>query len=132
LLGNVVAVRREALLDYRDATCGQVHQPCSRCSSFSNPYLVARCVEGQCAALDLFQPPFVECQASDECRLRANTCCPCELNASLISVSAAQESLLREQLCEADAVCDDCASISVTDVNAGCRDGRCVLLVFPR
>lgn len=131
LLENVVAVGREELLDYRDATCGQVQQPCSRCSNFWNPYLVARCVEGQCAVLDLFQPPFVDCQVSDDCRLRANTCCPCEENASLISVSAAQEGRLRGELCDADSACDDCASVSVTDVDAGCREGRCVLLFPP-
>jgi hypothetical protein len=129
-LANVVALNREQVAGYREAACGSEPPSCSPCSSFSNPYLVARCVEGQCTTSDLFQAPFTECAVSEDCTLRSNSCCPCQQGAPLISVSVAQESQLRTQLCDADAACDDCASVSVTDVDAGCRDGRCVLL-FP-
>jgi hypothetical protein len=130
-LETVVALSREMLTGYRDAACGSKPPVCSTCSSFSNPYLVARCVDGQCTASDLFQSPFTDCQVSAECNLRSNGCCPCEAGATLISVSVAQESQLQAQLCDADApICDDCSLVSVTDVDPGCREGRCVLL-FP-
>lgn len=129
-LANVVAVSRELVADYRAAACGLEPPACSTCTNFSNPYLVARCVDGQCAASDLFRTPLSECKVSADCNLRSNSCCPCDENAQLISVSAAQEPELRAQLCDADTMCDDCSTVSVTDVDAGCRDGRCVLL-FP-
>lgn len=129
-LANVVAVNREDVTGYHEAACGLAPAACSSCSSFYNPYLVARCVDGQCTASDLFQAPFTECSVWEDCHLRSNGCCPCQDGAPLISVSVTQEPLLRSQLCDADATCDDCSSFSVTDVDAGCRDGRCVLL-FP-
>ena len=130
LLANVVALNREAVVDYYDAACGLEPPACSPCTSFSNPYLVARCVEGQCTAIDLFQAPFTDCKVTEDCNLRSNSCCPCQEGALVISVSVAQEPQLRAQLCDADATCEDCSSVSVTDVDAGCREGRCVLL-FP-
>lgn len=129
-LANVVALNRDEVATYRDAACGSEAAVCSPCTSFSNPYLVARCVDGQCAASDLFQAPFSECEVSEDCHLRSNACCPCQQGAPLISVSVVQEPQLRAQLCDADTTCDDCSSVSVTDVDGGCRDGHCVLL-FP-
>jgi hypothetical protein len=129
-LANVVALSRERVTDYRDASCALESPACSSCTSFSNPYLVARCVEGRCTALDLFQAPFTDCRVTADCNLRSNACCPCQHSAGVISVSVAQEPELRAQLCDADATCDDCSSLSVTDIDAGCREGRCVLL-FP-
>jgi hypothetical protein len=129
-IANMVAINREDVTGYHAASCGFEPPVCSSCSSFYDPYLVARCVDGQCTALDLFQAPFNECTVSDDCHLRTNTCCPCQAGVSLISASLAQEPELRALLCDADATCDDCSSLSVTDVDAGCREGRCVLL-FP-
>ena len=129
-LENVVALSRNEFESYRNATCSAQPQACSTCTNFWNPYLVAHCVDGQCAALDLYQSPFTDCKTADDCRLRSNTCCPCKLYTSVISVSAAQEATLAAELCDADVdpVCDDCSSLSVTDYDAGCREGRCVLL----
>jgi hypothetical protein len=127
-LANVVALSREGFEGYRAAACGSTPPVCSQCTSFFNPYLVARCVDGQCAASDLFHAPFTECTVSADCHIRSNRCCPCQENASFISVNVAQESELRTELCDADTICDDCSSIDVTDIDAGCREGRCVLL----
>jgi hypothetical protein len=129
-LASMVALSREEVVSYHAASCGSEVLACRSCTSFSNPYLIARCVDGQCAAANLFQAPFNDCKVSEDCHLRSNTCCPCQQGASLISVGVASEPELRAQLCDADATCDECSSVPVTDIDFGCRDGRCVLL-FP-
>jgi len=131
-LDDVVALNRAEFGGYRDAICASGSETCSTCSSFWNPYLLPHCIDGQCAVLDVYQSPYIDCETSADCRLRSNTCCPCEFDSPLISVSAAQEARLTAELCDAEAACDDCPPISVADLNAGCDDGRCVLLSFPR
>lgn len=127
-LDNTIALARDSVEAYRNSSCREA-PVCPRCVSIPNPNLHAVCTEGRCTLLDISRTSLVDCSESSDCKLRAATCCECELAETFVAINAAAEQKYAALLCAPESTCPVC-TIEVTDIDALCDDGRCVVRTF--
>jgi len=125
-----IAIARSSVDAYRADACGDA-SVCTACISIANPYLQAGCIEGSCTLVDVDTPPYVSCSESSDCMLRTATCCACDQSASRIAIAAASEAAFSDLICDENPICPDCAGVpAVTDLDALCHEGRCIVRGF--
>lgn len=125
---NSIAVAGASVAAYRASVCpnGAV---CPRCISIPNPNLHAVCVDGSCTLVDISITTLASCSESSDCKLRATACCECELSSSWIAINTAAEADYADLVCAPETTCPEC-TVEVTDIDAACDDGRCVVRSF--
>ncbi|HEY6724091.1 MAG TPA: hypothetical protein VI197_08660 [Polyangiaceae bacterium] len=127
-LDNSIAINRRSIGLNREGVCSR-ENACPACVATPNPNLHALCTEGRCELVDISLTPLVTCTESSECKLRATTCCPCDPSASWIAINTEAEADYADLVCTSESTCSDCA-IDITDIDALCEDGRCVVRAF--
>lgn len=120
-----IALHRDDVNAFRNGVCGD-DVGCPACAGQPDPTLLASCVSGQCAVIDLYVHPSTECMRDDDCRVRAIDCCECGADTSpgrLIAVSRGYDELV----CDPMSACPECAPVYPDTVFALCNDGHCRL-----
>lgn len=105
--------------------------PCPRCATMPDPNVYAACSPdegpyGTCRARDLrADPAIVGCTSSDECRIRAASCCECGADTSISNLVAVRRGApIEDALCDAGQACDECAPTYPAEVSAYCNLSR--------
>ncbi len=133
-LGDVVGVHRSDLERYEEELC-RMPEECPPCVvGDPNPNLVATCNATECRAVDIARTPITVCASDDDCRLRTNTCCECDVAPDATNVVAIRNDSLLDFLalvCDADAACDTCTPTYPASLEAFCDAGRCAVREAP-
>ncbi len=130
-LGDVIGVHIRDLDSYEEQLC-RMPEECPPCVvSPPNPNLVATCNATQCRAVDIERTPVVRCTVDEDCRLRTNTCCECDVRPDATNVVALRRDAVADFLalvCDASAACDTCTVGYPADLEAYCdAAGRCAV-----
>lgn len=126
--GDLIAVRTDEASAWRTTACGGGPFACPECATMQDPYLVATCTLGNCAARDLHVDPLTECTTDADCTLAPATCCACGeigLGAAIAYNPAAGS--LAQLICDPRADCPPCVP-TFTGIEARCDAGRCAVM----
>lgn len=102
--------------------------PCPPSSELTatGKYYKPVCRSGQCTAVDLRESPVSECQANDDCRLRAGVACCERCQGGFVAVNSGAE------FCpEGPEPCPKCAAFPPQGIVSQCTAGRCVVAKTP-
>jgi hypothetical protein len=129
--GDAIAVNVDRADVYRTVVC-EGTGACPACFLQQDPTLVATCLAGQCAVVDLEDHPVTECEHDDDCRVRTRDCCECGGDTSpagLIALRVGEaEQQYADLVCDPDDPCPECAPLLPEDATAFCSSaGRCVV-----
>lgn len=129
--GDMLAVRTDQLEATRTAACGPGPIACPACAGQPDPYLLATCAAGSCAARNLHVESLTACSADADCTLAASTCCACGVIAmdAAIAFNPANGSLAA-LICDPRADCPPCVP-TFTGLAAACSAGRCTVVAAP-
>lgn len=126
-------VHKDQQQTHRDAVCPNPGQSiCPACATMLNPNLLATCgAEQRCAVVDVRQQSLSNCVADSDCVLRVPDCCPCGADLAawrLIAIHKDRQTDYAALVCDANAVCAQCAPLYPTTVQAVCgSDNHCVV-----
>ena len=114
---------------YRAAVCAGM--ACPACAGRPDPYLVATCAMGACAARDLHTDPLTACAADGDCVLAPATCCGCGVIGAgqAIAYNPAHGSL-GDVICDPGMSCPPCVP-TYTGIAARCTSGQCTVVASP-
>jgi hypothetical protein len=124
------AVNVRSVDAHRRRVCGPPPgAPCPGCKAGPKPHLIASCVTGRCAVVDLGQTELTQCSSDEDCRLRTKDCCECGASTSIdnfATVRADRESDFAAYRCDASTICRQCAPTSPSQGRVRCKCNRCV------
>lgn len=130
-LGDVDAVNAQQTEAHFDAVCPEP-EPCPECPEAPNPWLVASCQFGTCAAFDMAQEPATACQTDADCKIRTTDCCECGGDSSrggIIAINAAREGMFADLVCDNGQICGACQPIYPDEASAVCgTSGHCEIV----
>ena len=126
---EVTAIRAEHADAFRDDMCPPPYPcPAIYCPSPGERF-VATCEAGTCTVNDLEQLALTECDADEDCQVRAEACCECGAETNIWDlVSVSDSAAFAELVCDADQACNRCAAIYPELISARCNlEQRCEL-----
>ena len=124
---DMIGVHRDDVAANRDLACMGGTIGCPECAMPQDPFLVATCDMGACAARDLHALPLTQCTADTDCVLAPHTCCACGLLGidEVVAYNPARGDL-GTLTCDRGAPCPPCVP-DFGDLAAFCEAGRCVV-----
>jgi hypothetical protein len=129
---DVTAINRGNTSNYMLEVCGEEFG-CPPCYTAQDPTLVSRCVDNNCAVVDLNALPLTACSVNSDCRVRVTSCCECGGNVqldALIAIRRDSEAEYTRLMCDPMQACDDCVPPYPQGAIGVCYDGRCTVSGF--
>jgi hypothetical protein len=125
---DVIALNQADGEAYRREVCDNI--ACPGCAGQPDPTLMAACIGGRCAVVDILTHEVTTCASPADCRVRASGCCDCGVNLeprSLIAVNPKSPTRYEELACNRDSVCAACIP-QYPAVTIDCLNNHCQIV----
>lgn len=128
-LEDALAVASEYIDDvHLDMCTGESAPACDAACPAVPPFIIAQCLDGRCAAVDIRDSDLTACRTPDDCRLRMDTsCCPCTGFAPPAVVAVSTLVDFQEAVCGNEPrACPECAGPALPpEYGVACVGGHC-------
>lgn len=134
-LADVAGVHEARQAAFRAVTCTDPDPSCPECPTRDEPNLVAFCVGGRCAPIDLRTSELSACAVDGDCVLRYPECCErCIADPHhLVAIAAERLGDYRNQVCRPGQPCPACLPQYPVGYVAVCgAEGHCAVELRPK